>query len=291
MQSILVFYRDLHPKAAGLLRESTLPPGAVYIDGLGIQERMEPCLIHRANGTDGYLLMGFNDPVVIHDKTGANWHPPGSLILWHPEEMHYYGNENQAWNHSWIHLCGEDVPALLKRTPIPRNQVFPFSLPELLDKGLLDIYEELEGTWPADALLIRNLVENLFRRVRRVLFDDPPKTPVPERMRAVKRYLDTHYNQVFTLEELAQVGRLSVSHLCAVFRECFGCPPIEYRTRLRMEHASRFLRDTSLRVSEIASLVGYGDIYYFSKHFKAYHGASPREYRLQAARPAADSRN
>lgn len=281
MQSIVVFYRNLHKKAARMLRESTLQPGSVFVDGLGVQERMEPCLIRRTNGTDGYLLMCFNDPVLIHDKTGTNWHPPGSLILWHPEELHCYGNESEPWNHSWIHLCGDDVPALVAKYPIPKNQIFPFSFPELFDKELLDIYEELEGLWPSDSMLIRNLVENLFLRVQRALLNDFPKTPVPERIRAVKKYIDTHYNQPFTLETLARVGHLSASHLSAEFRTCFGCPPIEFRTRLRMQHACRFLKDTSLRVSEIASLVGYTDVYYFSKHFKTHYGESPNKFRKQ----------
>jgi AraC-like DNA-binding protein len=281
-RSILVFYRNLHEKAARLLRESALRPGAVYVDGLGVQERMEPCLINRARGTDGYLLMCFYDPVMILDRTGVHEYPPGRLIFWHPDDPHYYGNQNAVWNHSWIHLCGKDVPVLLEKNPIPRNQVFAFSFPGLLDESLLGIYEELEGLWPADGILIKNLVENLFRRILRVLFEGPSKTPAPERMRAVKQYIDTHYNQPFTLEELTHVGRLSVSHLSAEFRAFFGFPPIEYRTHLRMQHAGRFLRDTNLRISEIASLVGYGDVYFFSKHFKTHCGASPREFRRQA---------
>ena len=114
---------------------------------------------------------------------------------------------------------------------------------------------------------------------------------VPERMRAVKRYLDTHYNQPFTLEVLARVGRLSVSHLASEFRTHFGCAPIEYRTRLRMQHACRFLRDTSLRVSEVASLVGYADVYFFSRHFKSHHGVSPREFRRQASPISGNARH
>ncbi|MBN2578580.1 MAG: helix-turn-helix transcriptional regulator [Pirellulales bacterium] len=282
VRSILVFYRNLHEKAAGLLRESTLRPGAVSVDGLGIQERMEPCLINRPNGTDGYLLMCFWDPVVIRDRSGTNEHPSNRLILWHPGDTHIYGNESVAWNHSWIHLCGSDVAALLDRNPIPRNEAFSFSFPELIDDGLLGIYEELEGLWPADRVLIRNFVESLFRRILRALFNDPAKAPLSDRMHAVKRYIDTHYSQPFTLQDLAKIGRLSVSHLSAEFRASFGCAPIEYRTHLRLRLAQRFLKDTNLRISEIAVLVGYGDLYYFSKHFKAHYGASPREFRRHA---------
>jgi len=287
-RSILVFYRNLHEKAARLLRQSTLRAGSVYVDGLGVQERMEPCLINRASGTDGFLLMAFYDPVLIRDRTGAREYPPGRIVLWHPGDPHCYGNEQVAWNHSWIHLCGKDLPALLERNAIPGNEVLPFACSELLDESLLGIYEELEGLWPADGILIRNLVENLFRRVLRAVFNDPSKVPVPERIRAVKRYIDTHYNEPFTLEHLAELGRVSVSHLSAEFRACFGLPPIEYRTRLRMQHACRFLKDTNLRVSEIASVVGYGDVYYFSKHFKSRYGACPREFRKHAAQALAE---
>lgn len=279
VQSILVFYRNLHTKAAGLMHESTLRSRSVYIDGIGVQERMAPCLVDRPNGTDGYFLLYFHDPVLIHDETGTKWHPPGRLIFWHPADPHLYGNEGQAWNHSWIHLCGEDLPGLLSGSEIPGNRVFSFPFPELFEEALMDIYEELEGLWPADERLIKNLVDNLFRRVQRALLQDPSRSPVPDRMRAVKRYIDTHYREAFTLEQLARVGRLSVSHMCAEFHSCFGCPPIEYRTRMRLQQACHFLRDKNLRISEIAAKVGYTDVYYFSKHFKERFGAGPREMR------------
>ena len=103
----------------------------------------------------------------------------------------------------------------------------------------------------------------------------------------MKRHIDTHYNQPFTLEELAQIGRLSVSHLSASFRDCFGL--CAHRIPDSPANAARvsFLRDTNLRISEIASLVGYRDVYYFSKHFKTHHGECPREFRRRAVRVVA----
>jgi AraC-like DNA-binding protein len=281
MPTILVFYRNLHPKAASLMRETTLHSEEVFVDGIGVQERMEPGMIDRVVGTDGYLFMYFYDRVQIQDETGTHWHAPGRLILWHPSDGHYYGSQEQPWKHSWIHLCGKEMPILLDMSPIPRNLVLEFAYPEVFEKSLLSIYEELEGPWPADSVVIRNLTENLIRQVQRVVSNDPTQEGVSRRMRAVKRHIDMHYNESFTLKSLAHIVHMSVSHLCSEFRACFGCAPIEYRTRLRLHQACHFLTDYNLQVSEVATRVGYSDVYYFSKHFKKRYGMSPSKLRRE----------
>jgi len=279
MQAVLVFYRKMIAKAADFLRQSSLRSDSVCIDGIGVQEHMPPGMIDRPVGTDGYLLMYFYDPVVIRDQTGEHRYPPSQLMFWHPGDGHYYGDAERTWNHSWIHCCGKDIPSLLAENPIPRNRSISFSYPELFENSVLSIYEELEGRWQADNVLMTNLVENLFRQVWRAAANDPSRSPISERMRTVKRYIDTNYNKPFTLEVLARVARRSVSHLCSEFRASYGCAPIEYRTRLRLHEACRLLRDQTLRISEIAVRVGYHDVYYFSKHFKMRYGMSPKKLR------------
>ena len=52
-------------------------------------------------------------------------------------------------------------------------------------------------------------------------------------------------------------------------------------TRLRIEHAQRFLRETDLMIYEISERVGYNDTVYFSRVFEKITGVRPSEYRQQ----------
>jgi len=48
---------------------------------------------------------------------------------------------------------------------------------------------------------------------------------------------------------------------------------------IRMKRAEDYLNNSSLRVHEIAALVGYSSVDHFSRAFKSTHGTSPQAYR------------
>ncbi|MEA2068622.1 MAG: AraC family transcriptional regulator, partial [Verrucomicrobiota bacterium] len=106
---------------------------------------------------------------------------------------------------------------------------------------------------------------------------------VPAKIRQVKQYLDQHTRQSITLRQLAEKADLSVPHLCAGFRRCFGDSPINYLIGLRLQQARYLLLDRSFGIGEIARRVGYEDIYHFSKLFKKQFGCSPRAMRAKGS--------
>jgi len=238
-------------------------------------------LIDRPNGTDGWLFMHFYDSVTMFDESGIRQHPAGQFVLWQPGNKQYYGNSKQEWTHSWIHLCGNAIAGQLEQNPIPVNQALSFGYPEFLERSLVAIYDELEGPFLPSDIIIQNLVENLFRQVYRGLMEKPVYSKIPENIKIIKNYIELNFDKAFSLKDLSGLGNLSVTYLCGQFSRCFGYPPIEYRTRVRLQHACQLLRDHNLRISEIAQRVGYSDVYHFSKHFKQHLGISPSKYREQ----------
>jgi two-component system response regulator YesN len=52
-----------------------------------------------------------------------------------------------------------------------------------------------------------------------------------------------------------------------------------------MREAEKLLRESSLRINEVARNVGYQDPLYFSHTFKKYYGISPREFIQKSMRP------
>ncbi|MEN8230313.1 MAG: AraC family transcriptional regulator [Bacteroidota bacterium] len=254
---------------------------AVYIDGIGLHENMPAGLIDRPNGTDGWLFMHFYDSVTLLDESGVHQHPAGRFILWRPGDKQYYGNTEQEWTHSWIHLCGNGITGQQAHNPIPENQALALSYPESLEHSLTAIYDELEGPFVPNDIIISNLVENLFRQMYRALMEKPLFPRIPENIRKVKRYIELNFDKPFSLKDLSGLGNLSETYLCGQFSRFFGYPPIEYRTRVRLNHATQLLRDHNLRISEIAQRIGYSDVYHFSKQFKQHLGISPGKFRQQ----------
>ncbi|MEN8157160.1 MAG: AraC family transcriptional regulator [Bacteroidota bacterium] len=281
MQKILAFYRNLHPKSAKLLTHSSQGSKSVFVDGIGMHETMPAGLVDRPGGTDGWLFMYFHDPVQILDETGLQEHPGRRMICWRPGNMHYYGNIRKEWTHSWIHLSGNAIENLHKQNPYLVNRAQPFGFPELFEQSLESIFNELEGPFDPDSTIIQNLVENLFRQLHRATTRKPAFSKVPENISQIKRYIDLNFEKAFSLKELSGISNLAPTYMCGQFRRCFGYPPIEYRTRVRIHHACEMLRDYDLPISEIAQRVGYSDVYHFSRQFKQQTNISPGRYRKQ----------
>ncbi|MFK7691504.1 AraC family transcriptional regulator [Paenibacillus sp. HJGM_3] len=93
-----------------------------------------------------------------------------------------------------------------------------------------------------------------------------------------QEYMVQHYQEPLTLEQLAQLAGLSVSHYSRLFKKYIGYSPIDFLTHLRMDRAKELLVLSDYRLKSIANSVGYVDEFYFSRIFKKVVGLSPREY-------------
>jgi AraC-like DNA-binding protein len=89
--------------------------------------------------------------------------------------------------------------------------------------------------------------------------------------------------RAWTLEELAGEAGLSRAAFARNFCDAVGEPPHSYLTRWRMGIAAQLLQATDLRLSEIASRVGYRSEFSFSRAFKLARGTSPIYYRRSLA--------
>ena len=63
-----------------------------------------------------------------------------------------------------------------------------------------------------------------------------------------------------------------------LFREETGTTPIEYRNRLRIQRACQLLRGRECTIGEIAALLGFESVYYFSRVFKKLTGVAPSRW-------------
>ena len=258
------------------------PPVAskgLSIKSIGIREPMQNGIVDRPAGTGDYLFMFYYDPVILQVGGETAWWDAETLIVWRPEDGHYYGHPDLKWLHSWIHCDGTWIGKWLAENEIPMGQAIAFPFPSDVERTLLDIYEEIHEQDPPDAIILGNFLQNWIRRIARHLRQPERKSTVPQRFRQAKRYLDENFTRKIRLGDLASMAHCSVPHFCSEFKKHFGISAIAYLTRQRLHTAAYLLRNENLRVSEIGRMVGYEDIYYFSKHFKKHYGRPPSHMR------------
>lgn len=91
-------------------------------------------------------------------------------------------------------------------------------------------------------------------------------------------YLEQNLNSDISIEKIAKMCYLSPARFRAIFNECMGMSPREYKIMLKMNHAKRLLKGGFFSVSEIAQMLGYNDVSYFSRFFKERTSLSPKEF-------------
>src|SRR5688500_4196831 len=97
-------------------------------------------------------------------------------------------------------------------------------------------------------------------------------------------YMRENISTVITLEDLAEVAGLSVSHYCAVFKQKTMQTPMQLYTSLKIQRACQLLQNRSQTIKTISYNLGFFDQYHFSKVFKQIMGVAPKQFRSNGAR-------
>lgn len=100
-----------------------------------------------------------------------------------------------------------------------------------------------------------------------------------------KYYISEHLTEELTVSNIAVSLYITPNYFSRLFKRVMkeGCN--EYIVRKRIEKAKSLLDTTSLKVGEIAQMVGYRDTNYFSLAFKKHTGKSPTKYREEIQNP------
>lgn len=129
-----------------------------------------------------------------------------------------------------------------------------------------DNLKELEAALCEGLLLLQKDSKNEFKQYKR-------------EVQVVMRYVNMHYKEHITLEQIADAASLNRSYLCRLFKKEYGDSVFNYLNTIRMEKAAEMLRnDPNLYIQEVAAAVGIGEPFYFTRRFKEYFGVSPRDF-------------
>lgn len=113
-------------------------------------------------------------------------------------------------------------------------------------------------------------------------------SPVPQsapqkmdQLRPVLEFIDMHYADPITLEDLSHLAGMTPKYFCRYFRAVIHRTPMDYLNFYRVERACQLLGSSELSVSEVGYCCGFNDSSYFIKTFKKYMGITPKQYALK----------
>lgn len=188
------------------------------------------------------------------------------------------------WTIRWVHFYGPNLAAVYEKyKERGGNFFFHTSSPQTFSSLLENIY--LTASSPS---YIRDMKLNeLLSGLLTLLMDNswnPPHSPRPgshgrRNLQDIKDYLDIHYREKISLDQLAEQYYINKFYLSRLFKEQFGISPLSYLLSVRITHAKQLLRFDNLSVEKIAQECGMDDANYFSRIFRKIEGSSPGEFR------------
>lgn len=103
--------------------------------------------------------------------------------------------------------------------------------------------------------------------------------PTNRQCTSVRHYIDKHYKENITLDQLAEKASINKYYMAHAFKREYGISPISYLIGCRIREGKRLLAETDLSLSQIATVLGFSSSSYFSQSFRNSEGMSPTEYR------------
>jgi len=95
-------------------------------------------------------------------------------------------------------------------------------------------------------------------------------------------FMRSHLSEALTIDRLCRELHLGKSRLKEIFHAQAGTGPMEYFKQLKIEEAKTLIREQQYNFTEIAAMLGYGSIHYFSRDFKKSTGMPPSDYARSA---------
>lgn len=198
---------------------------------------------------------------------------PETLVNLVPSAVSGYGCVKPYWSFWWIEC---EKPSNIKFTA---NTVF----------NLRQVVNELDFLMESVRMLVCGeaaaeeasaSINLLLRKWYRSWREGAKKeNPGREKLRNIITVMQASAEKPLPVATLAKKTCLSEGRFRQVFINSTGMSPKAYYDNLRLNKALPWLRDTDMKLLEIASRLNYSSAFHFSRAFKKYFGKPPSAFR------------
>lgn len=244
---------------------------------------------HKHNYYEAFLVIAGSATHYVNGESFAI--EKGSLVLMRPDDEHCYRSPisedyqfanfilTQELMSSIVDFLGPGFEAVAAHDgPFPLARTLSSSDFEIVNATLehLMIYPrtDVEGFNTTFKVAAVKVLECFHKRLDK--YDD---LSLPGWLRQLLLEMNKEENYLRGLPAMYEISQYSPEHLCRIFQKHLKMSPTTFLANVRLEEAAKRLIYTDEEIIDIASDVGFDNLSYFYRRFKAWHGLSPRKYR------------
>lgn len=168
------------------------------------------------------------------------------------------------------------------------NKIFGYD--KKIQTLIKDFVNESSSQIPyMNSLMLCLLQETIIRLLQSEFIGHKENHPVTEvrqhyqdeLLNKILSYINETITEPITVAEICQKFSLSRSSLQILFKENLQQTPKKYISELKLEKSCQLIRESKYTISEIALMLGFNSIHYFSRAFTQKYNMSPSEYAKQ----------
>lgn len=207
---------------------------------------------------------------------------PGDLLLFNPRDNHTC---EQIDGKTLDYRCINIQPEIMRKatSEITGKEYLPYFTPQVVfHSELVSVLRELHQMIMEEERDFRK--EEIFFFLLEQLIEDYTKQAVPPgstapsmEARAICNFLENHYMENITLDDLCQLTGLSKYYLLRSFTKQKGISPYSYLETIRIDKAKKMLEQGILPI-DVALQTGFTDQSHFTNFFKKFIGLTPKQY-------------
>ena len=212
----------------------------------------------------------------------------GELLFLGKEVPHQYLDGSQEWDKISLAF---DITSRSSTTAARTQKVLSFSdvLVTRYDPALLTSFNDILNEADAQetcyletikaklVTIIIALIRILAARQPQTAADKPPS--IDSRIAEIDAYVQSHMQELVTLADIARHIHISTKQINRILQRDFSLSGRDYIDRIKCEQAKDLLLHTDMPLEEIATSIGYANVFSFNKFFRRVEGLPPGLFR------------
>ena len=240
------------------------------------------------------LVYAHKGEVVIETPERTQILHKGEAFIHKPYEFHKIRANNTACNMIFLSFDTESEELFLaagKPLVVSQSQVHTIlriadeCAVSLAGKNSMPDLEKDKKPEFAASQIIKNLLEVLLIDfIRQVTGNSPEKLSQPTLyteksiVQSAISYMQNNLTQKLTLQDIAAQVGYSASYLSSVFRKTMNISVINYCILLKIEKAKKLIAEGNKNINEIAEILDFNSVQYFSTQFKKITKMTPTQF-------------
>ena len=255
----------------------------LYLQEIGELKALEPYEDHRSHLSSFLVFTVVSGSGKLQYRDAVYELIEDDCVFIDCNEAYEHITYDDLWNLKWIHFNGSNMKAIYSyfedRGGTP---VFRMKSSSSFDAIWQDLMHISSFSDTSSEIAVNGKLNTLIS----ILFDECLSSDSTDmtvekmdRIEDVRKYLDEHFAEKITLDDLAEQFYINKHYLGRIFHQKYGMTLNGYIMYLRVARAKYLLRFTDETMEEIAAECGISDSNYFSRMFKHIEGVTPSEFR------------